>query len=136
MDRIHDTCTLEELGIDSLGLIRLRARLARRGVAQLQASDASPDTTVGKLLDALNGAFSAARSPLLWFRLDGADPAHVWIHPVGGGADCYRTLAKSLPNRFLAIESPRLRTDGSAAGSLAEIDERHVAHGAGTPLRR
>jgi thioesterase domain-containing protein len=32
------------------------------------------------------------------------EPTHLWIHPVGGGVDCYRALANALPFDAAALE--------------------------------
>lgn len=127
VEELHEHSSLHELAIDSLGLIRLGARLAGWvGGAPLVPA---PETTLKELLEWLTGAPSSrsevsatasGSSPLCWLRRHGEEPTHIWIHPAGGGIDCYRPLARDTPFRSIAIDSPALRTGESAPASSVE----------------
>jgi acyl transferase domain-containing protein/acyl-CoA synthetase (AMP-forming)/AMP-acid ligase II/thioesterase domain-containing protein/acyl carrier protein len=131
---LPDHCSLGDLAIDSLGLIRLGGRLARW--TGKPAAVPSPQITLGELIQDLRcapgsggGESGAARSsPLCWLRRVGDEPTHVWIHPAGGGVDCYRPLAESLPFRSAAINSPALLTNGAPPASIEELAADYLSH--------
>jgi acyl transferase domain-containing protein/thioesterase domain-containing protein len=129
-EQLPEQCSLDELGIDSLDLMRLRNRLTRRCGVPLTADHVAPDTTIRQLAAALTrtGERGLAKPAGLVMRLRGgtAAPLHIWIHPAGGGVDCYRPLARSLPYRSLAIESPGLRGDAECPESVEEIASHYI----------
>jgi thioesterase domain-containing protein len=53
----------------------------------------------------------AERSSLVWLRTAGLGPPIVFIHPVGGGVQCYQGIADALQCPVAAIEAPALRGD-------------------------
>ncbi len=134
VEPLREHCSLHELGIDSLGLIRLGARLARR--TEAVAATPTPETTVGELMRALagtpnsngSGDLESRSSTLCWLRRSGQEPLHVWIHPAGGGIDCYRPLAESLPFRSLAIDSPALRKSRPAPASVEALAAEYLGY--------
>lgn len=135
IDDLRERCSLHELGVDSLGRIQLRTQLA--GWTGRPAAVPTPETTLGELLQAMAGAGISDRSerrtapessPLSWLRREGKEPIHVWIHPSGGGIDCYRPLAKDMPFRSIAIDSPALRAHGSAPASVEELAAEYLDH--------
>lgn len=130
-EQLPDQCALEELGIDSLGLMRLRTRLTRRFGVPLEAHDVAPDTTIKQLAAALSRAgergLTKPAELVVRLRSGKGAPVHIWLHPAGGGVDCYRPLARSLPYRSLAIESPGLRSDGNCPESVEEIASHYIA---------
>jgi thioesterase domain-containing protein len=96
----------------------------------------SPQATLGDLIQGLlcaqgsggSDAVAAGAAPLYWLRRVGEEPIHVWIHPAGGGIDCYRPLAESLPFRSVAIDSPALRTSGLPPASIEELAADYLSH--------
>ncbi len=131
MAELPEQCSLEELGIDSLGLMRLRTRLTRRCGVPLEAHQVAADTTITQLAAALTHSHKREVpepvGPVVRLRGGTGAPMHVWVHPAGGGVDCYRPLARSLPYRCLAIESPGLRSDGNCPDSVEEIASHYIA---------
>lgn len=103
--------SLAALGIDSLGLIEMRSRIARELGIALPVSSLQSDLTFGELLaQSQNGHARITVAPahetsgFRWLRSQGEDPLHIWVHAVGGGADCYRALADTLSRRAAAFE--------------------------------
>ena len=126
IEELREHRSLHELGIDSLGLIQLRAQLA--GWTGRPMAVPTPETTLGQLIQTLDRRPAAETSPLSWLRRDGAEPIHVWIHPSGGGIDCYRPLARGMPFRSIAIDSPALRTHAAAPASVEELAAEYLDH--------
>jgi acyl transferase domain-containing protein/acyl-CoA synthetase (AMP-forming)/AMP-acid ligase II len=131
---LPEHCSLGELALDSLGLIRLGGRLARW--TGRPAVIPSPQTTLRELIQDLLSAHgsggseagTADSSPLCWLRSVGEEPTHIWIHPAGGGVDCYRPIAESLPFRSVAIDSPALRANGLPPASIEELAADYLSH--------
>lgn len=130
-ERIGGDRSFESLGLDSLAMIRLRADLsATLGVA-VPLAMVHLGSTVDGLVERLQGmrsetSPSSDASPLVWLRASGATPTWVWIHPVGGGVDCYRAIARVLPFRSAAIESPALKEERYSPGSLEKMAQDYL----------
>ncbi len=107
--------TFEELGLDSLAVIRLRAGLNKNTNLRILANALGTDSSVADVMALLRSPASISRSPLRWLRRSGEAPTFVWIHPVGGGISCYRLLAQALPFRSIALEAPALRQQNCVA---------------------
>src|SRR6185369_866247 len=56
----------------------------------------------------------------------GSAPTVVWIHPVGGGIDCYRTIARLSAFRSVAVESPALSSEAYSPSSLAQMAQHYL----------
>jgi thioesterase domain-containing protein len=74
------------------------------------------------------GQMASESSPVCWLRRAGKEPTHVWIHPSGGGIECYRPLAQAMPFRALAIDSSVLRTSDSPAATVQEFAADYLGH--------
>jgi acyl transferase domain-containing protein/acyl-CoA synthetase (AMP-forming)/AMP-acid ligase II/thioesterase domain-containing protein len=132
-ETLDTDCSLGNLGIDSLGLLQLRNRLS----SGLNRAALSPETTLAELARMLAGAQQwekhegaevARKSPLSWLRRDGADPLYVWVHPAGGGIDCYRPLAALMPNSSITIDSPALYSNEYSAVSVQRLAADYLSH--------
>ncbi len=128
LDSAHQT--LADLGFDSLALVRLGQRLDR--ISEGRNILPSPDTTVGELSRLLQDTPSIGptnrtsfdnRFPVHWIRQAGNEGVYVWIHPAGGGIDCYRPLAAQLPHSSLAIDSPARYDSSGLHTSIKELAE-------------
>jgi acyl transferase domain-containing protein/acyl-CoA synthetase (AMP-forming)/AMP-acid ligase II/thioesterase domain-containing protein len=122
----NGSITLEELGIDSLGRIQVGERLEKR--CNRGRLLPTPDWTVAYLLGLLEGSGSVGSREwldvvtdpsLCWIRMAGKGPLHVWIHPAGGGVECYAPLAALLPYPAMTIDCPNCYP---AAGLLNSIE--------------
>lgn len=131
LEQLQEHRTLDELGVDSLGVIRLRSKLAL--ASTLDTAQVRLDRTLGELLVAVTVSQGgveprALGSPLQWLRRTGSNPTHIFVHAVGGGIGCYRALARALPFRLIAIESPWLLNEEPPPERLEEIAAAYLTH--------
>jgi acyl-CoA synthetase (AMP-forming)/AMP-acid ligase II/3-oxoacyl-(acyl-carrier-protein) synthase/thioesterase domain-containing protein/acyl carrier protein len=125
--------TLGEIGIDSLGCIRLRAKVLEKFGVNIPMTDwtrdATPNDLIATFVRAIDGT-DAKRSPdrlrLTWMKPAGTDPTIVWIHPVGGGVSCYRVLARSLPFRSVGIASPALFGERAVPETIEDMARQYI----------
>lgn len=130
---IRSDASVASLGIDSLDFLRVRSRLATelKIDAQLAASfDAqmSVGDWIARAAQVGSAPAAAGDGPsLVTLKSTGAMPRHVWVHPVGGGVDCYRALADALPFQAAAF-GMQLAHEGREDGDLlCALASRYVA---------
>jgi thioesterase domain-containing protein len=63
----------------------------------------------------------------VWLKPNGVDPLCVWIHPIGGGVDCYRPLTAELPFKALGIDALAAPAESAVAYTVETIAARYLA---------
>jgi acyl-CoA synthetase (AMP-forming)/AMP-acid ligase II/3-oxoacyl-(acyl-carrier-protein) synthase/thioesterase domain-containing protein/aryl carrier-like protein len=124
---------LTSLGLDSLAIIRLQERLSDITGHHFEPGTLSLPISIEAIIDRLGNAnghakcsLHATAPPLAWLQRRGSRPTHVWIHPVGGGIDCYGELSQALPFKSAAIASPGLRRGAALGASVEAIAQSYI----------
>lgn len=135
VDSLPDDTTPAMLGIDSLALMEIRSRLKSDLGVHLDPTAVGPHTSLGQVIStaaeqtrpAEPGEDSRTSHRLTWLRERGTQPTHVWIHPAGGGIDCYQGIAKASPCDAVAIEAMHASRSCDGTDSVESTAARYIA---------
>lgn len=136
---------LEQLGLDSLMAVDLRARMKRVRGGDIELGQIDGDMTVLQLADSLRTASDQASRTdesshphvtqrfdfptcILPLQLAGKKRPFFCVHPLAGSPMCYHNLAMELgkDRPFLGIQSPGLMDDEPVLRTISEMAEHYV----------
>jgi yersiniabactin nonribosomal peptide synthetase len=116
---IHDD--FFELGGQSLAAIQVMTRIAQRFGLRLPLAALFEGATVARLAARLAAAPSAAWSPLVPVKPDGAGTPYFFVHPAGGNVLCYRKLAERLDRPLYGLQAAGLTGEQTPIGEVERM---------------
>lgn len=128
---VSESDRLGDLGLDSLGLLRFRSQLAQETGILVPHTAINERSTVADVLIVLTDSGSTGHETrpghgIRWIRTEGLNPPLVFLHPIGGNANCYEPVAAALPYRSAAIGMTSLQKTHGAPPTIEGLAKTYV----------